>query len=280
MNAPIILAFFLGAFIGLIAYRLVVGKRRPGYDATCEYWVYTQATKLPPIEQIMDRMINGNPHNRQGKPCIGAREGMLFTDIRLDMAVALREKNCLAFRPDLFSDEVEPEPVHLEGMASSRALVKLRYHSNVVLGDDRHLQFMPHIADAISDLMEGSVILDRIAGRLFTAETLKSELSASPNAARPAMHLRVFWKPLDDGGKVVTRGLRKIGLNEIETLPVPKDLEVLATALVIKLSQKAMRERTLPASCELTEFDDTFEIQCASRPGFPTAVRILRRKPT
>gem|GEM_PF-5880495 len=67
-------------------------SRRPKFFARAEYWVYVPGTKLPKQDELMTRMVAENPLHRLGKPPIGAREGLLFSDIRLHLAMAIRSK--------------------------------------------------------------------------------------------------------------------------------------------------------------------------------------------
>ncbi len=189
----------------------------------CEYWIYLPEPKLPKIEAIMTRMITENPHFKRGNPPIGAREGMLFSDIRLHMAIARRSKNPHLFRPDLFHPAVEPTADTLACLNQSVALAKLRYLSEVPLADSRHLQFMPHLADAVADLGDGVAIFDPISDRLETRAGFSQRLSANPNQERIDHHFRVVWTITENGGVVETRGLRKVGIPELKTAEVPED---------------------------------------------------------
>lgn len=248
----------LVALAGLIGWRILMGRREPGYLAICEYWIYVGQTKLPDQTALMDRMISSNPHNRPGRPSIGAREGMLFTDVRLHLAVALKEKNPTVFRPDLFEEGVEPTAEALTGLSQAAALAKVRYASEARLGDTRHLQFVPHMADAIAQFMDGYVVFDHVAERMWTAEEFHALLSRNNNAERPEFHVRVAWVDEVGGCYARTFGMPKIGWRELRSEAQDRDQEVLITGLMIRLSHQIFRRPDERGPFEFEEFGDTF----------------------
>lgn len=246
---------------GIIGYRLLTGKKTRGYLAHAEYWVFTNAKELPDQTKLMDRMISSNPHNRPGAPVIGAREGMLFTDIRLHIARAMREKNPQAFRPDLVEIHCVPSKEILARLASSHAFIKCRYSSEVILKDTRHLQFLPHMADAISELSEGAVIYDTVSEQIWTSEDFHKILSENPNTERPESHIRVVWDRVEDGSFARTLGLRKFGITELKTKVQEEDNERLITGLLMRLAFTSARALNLEDEYEFDEFGDKFVIK-------------------
>lgn len=280
MGPILVVSLLLAALVAALIYRWWHRKPVRGYLAENEYWVYVQETKLPPAEKMMDRMISANPHNRPGRPCIGAQEGMIFSDVRLHIAVALREKNPYAFRPDLFTDDVAPNAEQLDAIAAAKAIAKVRYASRAPLRNAYHLQFLPHLAHSLCDLMGGTAIYDRVSGSVWLADELGVELGKNNNANRPALHVNVVWVPGDEGtGHVRTRGLRKRGLPEVETYPVPADQEVIATGLMIKLAHEALRTGELPETQTMNDFDCEFIVEL-ERAGPIRQARIKRKMTT
>ncbi|MCW5935741.1 MAG: hypothetical protein KIT11_00345 [Fimbriimonadaceae bacterium] len=270
---------FVLAFVGVLLWRVVVGRRQQGYLAVTEYWIYGSAERLPAIEKIMDRMVAANPHNRPGLPSIGAREGMLFSDLRLHMAVAQRERNPFAFRPDLFEEGVVPSAEALQALAKSTSLVKLRYASREPLRDDRHLQFMPHLADTLADLTNGLAVFDSILESLQLAPDFRAQLERDNRAARPELHLRVVWGNGESGYRGETRGLRKIGKRELRSLPQEADHEVLIKAVLAAAAEKIFRKPDSEWPLEVLAASDAFRLEIAgSEDGF-SLVRILRLQP-
>jgi hypothetical protein len=272
---PLFLGFVV-ALLGLLAWRWIVGRREPAYLAVCDYWVYVAEPRLPDQTALMERMVSSNPHNRPGRPAIGAREGMLFTDIRLRIAVVRKDRNPQAFRPDLFDPDAEPTAEVLERIGEASGIVRARYVSDVVLKDDRHLQFLPHAADALVDLCGGSVVFDHVTAAFWPAETLKEELGRNNAAARPDVHVRVLWRATAELCRVETRGLRKIGQPEIVTEPLPADHEVLAQGLVWKLVHVLWREPASAWPIEVEDHGDRFRFEDRGREDGKRRVGLLR----
>jgi len=270
-------ALFVVAFVAVLVWRKVVGKRELGYLALVEYWVYGSTTKLPADEQIMDRMINGNPHNRPGRPSIGAREGMVFSDIRLHGGVGLREKNPEAFRPDLIDSDVVPSAEILRRLSDCETVTTLRYASQARLRDFRHLQFMPHYADAIAQLTDGTVVFDTITKQIHTAEAFHAQLQANNNAERSDFHVRVKWQDNGESGVVQTFGLAKIGLDEWCSEALPIDQETLAMSLAIRAVQAVFRDPAMPSQVTLQEFGDDFVLDWSEKSDRGRKLRIFRK---
>lgn len=278
MAGWLFLGFLIAALVGLFVWRWANGKRAAGYLAFTEYWVYTDELKLPPQEQLMDRMISANPHNRRGSACIGAREGMLFTDVRVHLAVALREKNPTQFRPDLFDEDVEPTKEVLDELSSCSALVKVRYASEAKLNDFRHLQFIPHMTDAISELMNGRVVFDTVAEKLYLAEEFREILAKNGQMERPDAHIRVVWKREPEGAFAQTLGLRKIGKPEIRTAHQEEDQQVLITGLLMRLAFHLFRKPDEEGPFEFDEFGDIFVCELGPTKDGVQSVSMKRRR--
>ncbi|MCE9559833.1 MAG: hypothetical protein K8R88_12895, partial [Armatimonadetes bacterium] len=185
--------------------------RDDSYLAVNEYWVYVPGTVLPLQAQVMDRMVKDNPHHRKGHAPIGAKEGMVFTDIRLHVALVLKSKNPHAFRPDLLAEvPMEVTPEILGGLASSQALIKIQYVSKHTLLDDRHLTFLSHLADAYADIGDGTVVYDLIQERLWSASDYRATLDDAETSVAD-QHCRVIWEPEDQHGRIRVLGLAKVG---------------------------------------------------------------------
>ncbi len=256
----LILGAFTVSFLGILGWRLIVGRRRYGYLAMCEYWVYVTQPQLPSQEKLMTRMISDNPHNRPGRACIGAREGMLFTDIRTHIAVVKREKNPHLFRPDLFHSEINVTAEILQRLAEASGFIKVRYVSEVELRDTRHLQFLPHMADTASELCGGLVVYDPVMEEVWTAEDFRARLASNNNAERPDFHGRVVWEKTDSGCSAATKGLVKVGIHEWRTGPVECDQEVLIVGLLNRVMQKLMRNPKDPGPYSFDEYGDEFTL--------------------
>lgn len=267
----------LGSIVGLLAWRAFVGRREAGFLSLTEYWVFTNDRQLPDQAELMDRMISSNPHNKPGRPCIGAREGLLFTDVRVHMAVALKEKNPTFFRPDLFEEDVEPTKEILSRLASCASLVKVRYASEARLKDLRHLQFVPHMVDALSEKMGGRVVFDHVSEKLWLAEEYREMLEKQGNCERPEFHLRVGWKSDEEGSYARTFGLRKIGFDELRTDPQEDDREVLMVGLLTRLAFHLFRNPEDEGPFEFDEYGDVFVLAFGNRDAIGRRVSVTRR---
>lgn len=222
----------------------------------------------------MTRMISDNPHNLPGRAAIGAREGLLLSDVRFHMGLAMRSKNPHAFRPDLFAEAAEPTAEILGRLPQAQALIKVRYVSEEPLADDRHLQFLPHAADAVASLAEGLVVYDLVAERLWTAEAFSADLDAGP-ASRSEVQVNLFWRRSIAGGSARTYGLAKVGLAEWQTDEANHDQEVLILDLMRQASAEALKRMALPEDFAVEAFGDRFTFEFRPE-GELTKVRIKR----
>lgn len=270
--------------LALVLVMLIYAARRskrPSFLAFCEYWIYLPGVKLPEQEALMTRIVAENPHTKRGKPAIGAKEGMLFTDIRLHLAMAIRTRNPHVFRPDLFAGRAEPTKEMLARLAESSGMAKARYASEQPLEDLRHLQFLPHMASAVAALGQGSVIFDKVQEKLFTVERFDELLNESVDCARPEFHTRILWIADEEVGHAETRGLRKIGLRELRTAPVLPDQRTLVTQLLQEAVGILWKLPTMPPSIEIEIFDDQFLLTIIQEANQEQAtVRIGRRQAT
>lgn len=252
------------------------GRKKQKYLAICEYWIYLPGDDMPEQDAIMTRMISGNPHAKQGRSPIGAREGLLFSDIRLHLSVVLRSKNPHVFRPDLFGESLEPTPEILEALSASKCLVRARYISEEPLEDHRHLQFMPHLADAIAALAEGNAIYDVTSQRLFLPEEFSEKLDAELNVEGPNLHLRSVWVQKDGAGHAETRGMLKKGIPELVTGDVDVDQQVLVKEVLQQAAENVWRQGSMSDQIEVSCFDDSFRLELQPARKGQAKLNILR----
>lgn len=261
----------------LIAWRILTGKREPGYLAIAEYWIYTPSEKMPDQTAIMERVMRGNPHNRPGRPAITQREGLLFSDIRLHLGLAKRAKNPHIFRPDVFEENAEPNRDILGGLSTAASMIKVRYISESKLPDTRHLVFLPHVADAVADLSKGTVVFDHVTEIFWTAEQFRAELSKDVMVDRPELHCRVVWKRDDEGAYAQTLGLRKVGMPEIRTEPQEDDVQVLIQSLLLRLAHLLIRAPWQEGPYKFAEYGDEFILAFTARKKGYQYVSLTRR---
>lgn len=259
-----------GALVGFFALRLFRPRRR--YFAACEYWVYLPGVASPSQEAVMSRMVRDSPY----APAIGPREGMMFSDIRLHVALVLRSKNPHVFRPDLFGSHIEPSAEQLSALADSNSIYKARFISEEPLKDDRHLQFLPHMAAAAADLADGRIVFDTVAERLFTPQWLHERLLEDGNAARPDLHVRVVWTSAGASGQAETRGLVKVGLPELVTEPAAADQRVVLASVLEDAALQLWNARSVPPTMRVEAYGDDFEIHISATKKGPYRARVYR----
>jgi hypothetical protein len=269
------LALLLLAPVALGLWRLRL-RKEPPYLAVAEYWVYLPAPDLPSQEELMTRMVARNPFGKGAASPIGHQEGLLFSDIRLRVSVALRAKNPHAFRPDVASAAETPTPEILAALAASHAFVKIRYVSDVPLIDDRHLQFLPHMAAAYADLGAATAVYDPIIERLWLPKDFASLLREDANARRPELHLRVHWSEESTHAIAQTHGLIKKGLPELKTAPVPLDQRILVTDVLWEAALRIWNDAALPEQLEVESFGDRYQAVLEKPQNRSVLVKILR----
>jgi hypothetical protein len=268
---------FLGFVAGLVGGYLVISRRaKSKFLATTEFWVYLPGVEMPSQMLVMDRMLNENPFQIRGRSPIGKNEGLVFSDIRLHIALVLRSKNPHVFRPDFFHDVELPEPAILDRLALAKSFVKLRYVSEIPLSDKRHLRFLAHAAVAYGSIGQGLIVYDVTSERLISRESFEEILRLDPDATGPGMHVRVRWKADIEGNRAETRGLAKIGLDELVTPLVRTDERVIINNVISEASAKLWANAETPETIELEAFGDQFQLRFRPLRDRQTETRILR----
>ena len=255
--------------IGALFFR---GGAKPKYFAQAEYWVYLPGDKLPKQDDIMDRMLRANPC----PGAIGQQEALVFSDIRLHIAMVQKARNPHVFRPDLFADDLEPSAEILQGLSQADSFAKVRFISEEQLPDKRHIQFVAHAAGAIVALGDGIVVYDPVAEKLSTAEDFLAMLAENPDATRPEVQTRVIWKRHGEGGKAETRGLVKIGLRELATEDMDSDQQVLVREVMDELVHALWSNPELPEKSEVSVFEDRYLLEVKPVRKGPSKVTILK----
>ncbi|MBL8066398.1 MAG: hypothetical protein JNM34_11150 [Chthonomonadaceae bacterium] len=232
----------MGLLIGLALLTLAVlvmgwlkKVRYKKCPTVVEYWVFSNVLRVPPMEAIIDSMVAKNPFNPPGDFLITVDHGMLFRDVRLRLSVALRDKNPLAFRPDLMESDVEVDAECLQLLADSTSLVKAVYASPEPISHRRHLRFMTHMVSALGRLTKGTVVYDVEARKLFSLPKFNQALQEDPDGESRMLHVRVIWKVGEPGATAESFGLRKVGQKDFSTAPQELDHRVLVTEIAEKL---------------------------------------------
>jgi hypothetical protein len=238
--------------------------------------VYVKADRLPGTEAFLNRMVASNPYNRPGAACVGAREGLLFTDLRFHMALARKEKNPECFRPDLSDSLLPLGPEALRALHQSTGLVVLRYAIDRPSADMRHLQFLPHAAGAVLDLCDGTAVLDRVARVFWLRDDFAGLLGRRPRVDGFDTHCRVVWERWGDGFRARTLGLRKVGRPELVTQVQEEDHESLVTGLLRQAAREAFRDPARQGPWRIEAFGDVFELAPVAATRDDQTVRIAR----
>lgn len=256
--------------------RLFGAAKAPRYLAMAEYWVYVDKPVAPKQDDVMSRMVQGSPYAKRGVNPIGPREGLLWSDIRFHMALVLREKNAQIFRPDLFEAHVEPSAESLAALSQAAGLIKLRYVSEQVLSDNRHLQFLVYAAEAVAELAGATMIFDLVSEKLIHRTEIQEALREDPDGARKDLHLRTLWRTCPAGGTAETRGLRKIGLPELCTPETMNDHQCVAKQILELAADKVWEERTIAPKMTLDHYGDVYHVLADFPRKGPCRARILR----
>lgn len=270
------LGSFVGAAAAVILWRWARGRREPGYLAVCEYWVYAPAGKTPRIEALMEAMVRSNPHSRPHRPAITTREGVLFSDLRLRLSHAVRDKNPHAFRPDLSASDLVPTAETLAALAEARVFVRCRYLSEVRLADHRHLQFMPHLAAAVARLNGANLVYDVVQQTMDTTARFAARLDDPGGAERPEFHVRTVWFEGPEGPWAETRGLRKLGRRELRTDYQEADSRILVEALLESAVRRLWEEPSLTGKLEETAFGSQFLLELVQGRGETQLLKLSR----
>lgn len=274
------LYILLGFVVGLIGGYIAISFRpKRKFLAIAEYWIYLPGDKMPDQNAIMTRTIGMNPYTQKGRTPVGTAEGLMFSDVRLHVAIALRPRNPNAFRPDLFNASMDVSPEALEALAEANSFVKVRFVSEDPLKDKRHLQFLPHLADAVAELGEGRLIYDSVAERLILREELQETLRSQVDVSGPDVHTRILWRNELEGGYAETRGLAKIGLPELKTPSSVTDQRVLILAVLEETVRRIWAAPQIPEMMDVEAFDDQFRVIFEQTREKAVRVRIARMRP-
>ena len=234
-----VLGFGLG---GLFGWWLVRRKPKPKFLLQMEYWIYLPEETMPPQDETMRSIVESGG--------IGAKEALLFSDVRLHMGLVLRRKNAHVFRPDLLEPHVEATPEQIATLDAARSFVKVRYLSEKPVDDRRHLTFLPRLAWTVAHLGGGSLVYDPVGERFLDAATLR--------VGDPGPSVR--WVPEASGGHVLTHGLEKLGLPEIRTAPIAADERWIVSEIVSQVANAAWASGVLPPSSLAEAFHDRFRV--------------------
>lgn len=249
-------------------------SRAPAYLARAEYWVYLPEAKMPSQDAVMTRLVQERPF---GEGRIGSKEALLFSDIRFHMGLVRRDRNPKQFRPDLFTPRAEPTTAILEALAAAQGFVTVRYVSEEPLRDERHLRFLPHVAEAVAALGRSEVIYDAVEQRLITLESHRRVLTENPDTAVFDVQVDVDWQVGDGAGSARTYGMTKRGLPDLFAQDCPPDHETLVRELVTEAARTIWKSGEVPEYVDAEAFGDGFRVIVQRRSRDEAAVWMMRR---
>ncbi len=216
---------------------------------------------MPGEQAIMERLVRGAPGRPRARSALGQEEALLFSDIRLHIALVLRSRNTHAFRPDLFDDHIRVTAEQLSCLADSNAFVKVRYISEEPLPDKRHIRFLVHCAETVAELGDANAVYDCVEEKLFTREEFSQMLDADPKGDSAHSNVRTIWTGTPSGGgHVETRGLAKIGLSELTSAAVEADERLLAEAVLVEAAAEVWNIGYVPQQIEVHAYEDDFHV--------------------
>lgn len=251
--------FVVSTFVALgIVVARYVASRKGRYLAHVEYWVLSPDTKLPDLTETMAAVMQS--------PGIGPTEGLLFSDIRFKIGLILSSKNRQA--------EIMTRPEYREAFAGSGSAIRIQYSSESKLDAKKHLQFCVHVAGAVATQVHGLGVLDVVADRLWSVSDFQEALSRQHQATGFDDHVRIEEQ---DDLTFTVRGLQKVGVPDLETLPVEKDKLLLAKNILERYSRSSW-EQMEPRNEPIEEYGDEFILlRTPQKPGRESA-RLLRRQ--
>jgi hypothetical protein len=268
--AALILFLFLVVLVALYFRHARLTK----FHAHAEYWVYTTIEELPNQDDMMKRLIGDNPYIQRGQNPIGPAEGLLFSDVRLKIALVLRSKNSNLFDPRSLPESIPDHHEFVADVGNFKSIIRLQYGSPVKLKDKRHLQFLLHASDALAEMSGATWIFDKITGSLRTQEELAEVLKANFNATKVELHVRLIET---EEQTFRSFGLVKIGIPDFETHTVPPDQMQLVREVLDKyISLSWERGEAFPDP--ISAYDDEFILLQKRVSPTMTEMRIVRKQ--
>jgi hypothetical protein len=251
----------IGFAIGFVIAYIFIRRRPAKVYAHAELWVPVTTETIPDQAAVMNRMLQDLTYAKRGRSPISPAEGLIFSDVRLDINVVKRAKNVALFEKVGFDDAV--------------AFVRLQYISEIPLKDKRHLQFLTFAAEAYMALTDGPGIYNVQTERFWPASDVRERLLSNPQGNSPEWWLEVQWRTEGETGFAETVGLRNLGFDELRTPLTDPDQRWLITEMVEFAAHRIWEEMKIPALVTHSAHGDAFEIQL--RPKRKSVeVRIMR----
>lgn len=265
---PVFLFIVLTLTIAYVLRRYFV---RPVYLAKAEYWVYSQEANLPDETQLFERLIGANPYIQKGQNPIGPAEGLIFSDVRFKMSLMKREKNPKFFHPH--PDEPLFEEL-TEALTHSKSIVRLQYVSQTPLRSKTHLQFLPHLADAVANLTNAQFVRDCVTKKFISQADLSTQLSGKFDVTDRKFHVDLIEH---DDHTFETSGLPKVGVSDIHTLPVSHDQIRLAREILESYIDRIWSDMQVSEE-PIEAYGDQFHVIRGATKNGKTMIRVIRQQ--
>lgn len=191
----------------------------------CEYWIFGKDQAVPPTADLMRLSVH---EPLEGRSKLGKNEGLVFSDIRFDIALATREKNKAVFRPDLFDYMVQPSEDILAALGRCNTFIRIRFYSKEPVEHHAHCILLPRLAEVVAKLTSAEVVLDQITRQIWSVADFSKHLDQHPDLDRPEFHVRLVWESEPPAQVLRTLGLGKVGAREFVSSPLDVDQTVLA----------------------------------------------------
>jgi hypothetical protein len=258
---------FIGFLLGAtVMFTLVRRFKRAKTDLRAELWVLLPTEDVPGQPEIMSRLLTCRDYVRDGKTPISPAEGLVMSDIRLDIDSVLKKRNRTVF-------QTLPAPY-----STAEGFVRLRFISEIPVSDRRHLRFLAYAAEAYLHLGNGIGVYNPDTEETWTKGEFKQILQDAFDGDVFRIWVKTRWAPKSESGEAETRGLRAIGLNELRTPPSPSDHRLLVQQLLEELAMTAWSELALPDRFVTEAYGDQFELLLRPSKGF-VEVRMMRMQP-
>lgn len=259
------LAFLIGVLLGLaLTYYFRKNSKQsvPRERFRIEFWVYCEREDRPPDSDILSR-ISAAPFAPGG---IRNEDARMIGDIRFNIGRAVRSRNALLFRPDLFSDgDSEIDVQALKKIDDVDTMVTVRYVAEKMIPEPkRSLRLATYAVEAICDISRGVAIWDAVKQELISPEALRERLRENQDGAAFEHHVDIRWAETE-AGVSFTRGMEKIGLPNLTFEDQPLDQRTLALYLVSETARKCW-DAELLLDAKFDGFGESFSVEIGAEP--------------
>lgn len=265
---PTILYILICVVILLLLLDIRLKRTKEEAQVRSEYWVYVRKDRLPNQHRITGDLFKRDEMSQQ--------EGLLFSDVRLNIVQVLASKNLQLFHPDILDETVPADSPLWQECSTACALIMVRFVGAKPESDIRYLRLLPRLAMAIARLADGVGILDVGQRQLVSPAEFEKLCSADADPADADTNVRVHFQDIP-APEVHTWGLSKIGLRELTTGPLNADMRVLAASLLQAAAAKVWSAKKMPDQVDVEAYGQAYRLMpTAGRKGVENGRQVLR----